>query len=679
MSEGLGVPSIGVASMLPRAGPDDELLDELMDLTGQSGALLLPVVGILAPLTKLSRRMLARWKQSPPSTASDMLWESITELARDRPRVLVFGDVTDAAQTALWQTIRYVLTTHLPHPLLVVCEASGHELLSGRQPNVGEVGAEFPASSALADVIAARDQGIAVFRWIGILDRVQVERWLGACSIDVADRLIAVSGGSTTDAAKVWQAWRAAHRVARIDGAWRFTSSEEPMEDDIRRILAPLSGERRYAGADAPEVARRALHLAALSGPTFSGTAVSTVVAEEYGCETDEVLDLLDDLVDQSVPAPPELGGRPLVSKAGAIHTIRDPVEANGDYHWTYGWRSETLRRFLAATDGPASVVSAENRRSASRLVEAGRDAYGWHPEFFDATIPLLRLAGRPDEAEVLVERLANRTRRRMLEPQATAMLAGPTDDPLAAEPLTSLCFELITCGFPKLAIAVGERSVSCAEAGSNLMAQGFASLRFGEALHRRGDERAVPRLKLAVNKLRRVLESDPDNPTYLRALGIGLGALGNDYQGQGNLADAVGAHTESVTHRRRVLESDPDNPTYLRDLGIGLGSLGDAYRGQGNLADAVGAHTESVTHRRRVLESDPDNPTYLRALGIGLGSLGDDYQGQGNLADAVGAHTESVTHYRRVLESDPDNQRWISELDRALQKLTDLRGTNEN
>ena len=170
-----------------------------------------------------------------------------------------------------------------------------------------------------------------------------------------------------------------------------------------------------------------------------------------------------------------------------------------------------------------------------------------------------------------------------MLEPQATAMLAGPTDDPLAAEPLTSLCFELITCGFPKLAIAVGERSVSCAEAGSNLMAQGFASLRFGEALHQRGDERAVPRLKLAVNKLRRVLESDPDNPTYLRALGTGLGALGNDYQGQGNLADAVGAHTESVTH------------------------------------------------------------------------------------------------YRRVLESDPDNQRWISELDRALQKLTDLRGTNEN
>ncbi|MFZ2607322.1 MAG: tetratricopeptide repeat protein, partial [Candidatus Microthrix parvicella] len=101
--------------------------------------------------------------------------------------------------------------------------------------------------------------------------------------------------------------------------------------------------------------------------------------------------------------------------------------------------------------------------------------------------------------------------------------------------------------------------------------------------------------------------------------------------------------------------------------------------RGQGNLADAVGAHTESVTHYRRVLESDPDNPAYLRALGIGLGSLGDDYQGQGNLADAVGAHTESVTHYRRVLESDPDNQRWISELDRALQKLTDLRGTNEN
>ncbi len=218
-----------------------------------------------------------------------------------------------------------------------------------------------------------------------------------------------------------------------------------------------------------------------------------------------------------------------------------------------------------------------------------------------------------------------------MLEPQATAMLAGPTDDPLAAEPLTSLCFELITCGFPKLAIAVGERSVSCAEAGSNLMAQGFASLRFGEALHQRGDERAVPRLKLAVNKLRRVLESDPDNPAYLSALGIGLGSLGDAYQGQGNLADAVGAHTESVTHRRRVLESDPDNPTYLRDLGIGLGSLGDAY------------------------------------------------QGQGNLADAVGAHTESVTHHRRVLESDPDNQRWISELDRALQKLTDLRGTNEN
>lgn len=41
-------------------------------------------------------------------------------------------------------------------------------------------------------------------------------------------------------------------------------------------------------------------------------------------------------------------------------------------------------------------------------------ETYGWHPEFFDATIPLLRLAGRPDEAEVLVERLANRTRRRM-------------------------------------------------------------------------------------------------------------------------------------------------------------------------------------------------------------------------------------------------------------------------
>ena len=76
---------------------------------------------------------------------------------------------------------------------------------------------------------------------------------------------------------------------------------------------------------------------------------------------------------------------------------------------------------------------------------------------------------------------------------------------------------------------------------------------------------------------------------------------------------------------------------------------------------------------------SGPDSSTLQRGRGPGLGDLGNDYQGQGNLADAVGAHTESVTHRRRVLESDPDNQRWISELDRALQKLTDLRGTNEN
>jgi tetratricopeptide (TPR) repeat protein len=90
-------------------------------------------------------------------------------------------------------------------------------------------------------------------------------------------------------------------------------------------------------------------------------------------------------------------------------------------------------------------------------------------------------------------------------------------------------------------------------------------------------------------------------------------------------------------------LPRDASNVQYQRDLWVGYGKVGDLYERQGWLSEALAAYWESLNIARVVARRDPSTLLDQRRLAATYSNIGRVYARQGDLTNALVAYQDNL------------------------------------
>ena len=591
LETGLDVPGVRVVRVKPGveidrglvrgAGASSAVIDKVIGVMGSAAEIVSPWWGLLAAAGELGWALLDDWRDVAPEHLSpaQLLIDTAHALAKHEPTVLLVDDVAVAGDVSLWEWLTYAVTHHGRQELLVVFGVN--EDLPDLEPRADwpdPLEGRGPLLATIRDLTRSSPPRTN-YRWVRPLSRERVTDWVGPCDPALVLDLIAESRGDDEAAAGIWQRWVVSGYVIDQSGKWEVTDEPEPTEfyiaDVLDRRLSPEASGHGEMG-----IIRDGLSLAALSGNTFSGTAVTEVLARQHYPREGfhhlddwvaTVEDWFDDLTPTDDPTQPWL-----IEPVEWIEAGDPPT-----WHWKYRFdRDNVVGRLQADITDMSHPTRAE---TAKKLLDTALDAHGPAAMFDDVHLALAQYSNQDQLAAQFAGRIHATARYRALRHRALGLLYAAT----APEPSALLCnelndttTELLTAGALDLAVKLGSQATHTADLVGTPTQQAQAHHYYGRALSwagRRHDD-AIEHLEHSLTHRQALYDTDP-NPTHQRHLAIALGDLGNADRDRGRHNDAIEHLEHSLTHHQALYDTDP-NPTHQRHLAIALGDLETARTG---------------------------------------------------------------------------------------------------
>jgi tetratricopeptide (TPR) repeat protein len=270
-----------------------------------------------------------------------------------QPLLLLIDDLHLARDQWLLDLLRGLAPEIDQLPVLVVATLEG-------PAELGEYHEAEPRVLTLARALLAR--GVAHWASIRPLSRTETEAWLGPAQVGLAAHLHGIADGNPLRIWNLLNLWEQDGHVARSDKdySWYWTSNYRPPRTARKDWL--LARLKRLLEGDPyePEEVFRLLAYAALEGRRFTAAAV----AQAAGWETDEAINLFDDLLMWDTDNPDGLlaESKPaeLLGEAGKETLWR--------YSFVDGFQHDALREI--------GLTEVERQNALIELVEALQQVY---------------------------------------------------------------------------------------------------------------------------------------------------------------------------------------------------------------------------------------------------------------------------------------------------------------
>jgi tetratricopeptide (TPR) repeat protein len=192
-----------------------------------------------------------------------------------------------------------------------------------------------------------------------------------------------------------------------------------------------------------------------------------------------------------------------------------------------------------------------------------------------------------------------------------------------------------------------------------------------------RDNDRLLAELEaLAIRE--KLVAIDPNNTEWKRLLSWAYQFVGNAYEDQHNLTDALNNYNRSLTLRQLLVQSDPDNLLAKYDLAWSYHLMGSVLEAQNKLGEALEYYRKTYELRTSVTTAAPTNLRWRKDLALSLVSLGDvTYAQNKNPKEAL----EQYESAREILEGltglDPKNASWQLQLSIAYNRIGRLHKAN--
>ncbi len=173
-------------------------------------------------------------------------------------------------------------------------------------------------------------------------------------------------------------------------------------------------------------------------------------------------------------------------------------------------------------------------------------------------------------------------------------------------------------------------------------------------------------------------LESRPDDPERLKALGDTLNATGRAYYGLRQFEEARKAHEEATAVRKRLVAAAPDRGESKRLLANSLMNVGVLDRDARRLADAGKGFDAAQAMRREALAGGYDSPELRRDLGIGSYYQALTASDQGKKDEAAVRFREAIAAFEKLLDERPSDLANQRSLVTCYRMLADVLWTSD-
>jgi serine/threonine-protein kinase len=140
----------------------------------------------------------------------------------------------------------------------------------------------------------------------------------------------------------------------------------------------------------------------------------------------------------------------------------------------------------------------------------------------------------------------------------------------------------------------------------------------------------------------RGLTRDEPDNPEYLRGLGVIENCRGGFLRATGEVAGARHAYEAGLAIKERLAREHPTVTAYQRDLAISHGNLGNLLSATGEVAGARRAFEAALAIFERVAREHPTVTAYQRDLAASHGNLGGLLRATGDPAGSAAADGSS-------------------------------------
>ena len=178
-----------------------------------------------------------------------------------------------------------------------------------------------------------------------------------------------------------------------------------------------------------------------------------------------------------------------------------------------------------------------------------------------------------------------------------------------------------------------------------------------GNVLRIEGDQtRALSEYRASQAIRARLLEIDPHDSSWQRALSVSHNKVGDVLREQGDLTGALAEYRAGQGIRARLLEVDPESSRALRDLTVSHDRIGNVLRASDDLAGALAEYRASESVRKRLLAIDPASSAAQRGVSVSHSKVGEVLRDQGDLAGALAEFRASKAIEQRMVELDPGN-----------------------
>ena len=183
----------------------------------------------------------------------------------------------------------------------------------------------------------------------------------------------------------------------------------------------------------------------------------------------------------------------------------------------------------------------------------------------------------------------------------------------------------------------------------------------------------ALKACKASLDIGEKLCELDSSNMIWKKDLSIFYDLLGEIYKAQGTFNLALRAYKSSFDILEKLTNQDIDNTNLQKDLAVSYNYIGDIFFAQESFTEARKAYESFLEITAKLIKQDPSKNGLQRNLSLCYEKLGNVFKAQGSLTEAKKQYMDSLNIRRTLAEQDPGNSELKRNLSVSFEKLGNI------
>jgi tetratricopeptide (TPR) repeat protein len=212
-----------------------------------------------------------------------------------------------------------------------------------------------------------------------------------------------------------------------------------------------------------------------------------------------------------------------------------------------------------------------------------------------------------------------------------------------------------------------------CGPDGASFMrCRGHAMLGDVHALREETDA-AMAAYHEAQRGVKALLQHEPDNASYQRALSVTCDRIGDMHARKRDLGAALSSYRSGLEIVEGLSRKDPDNAVWQHDLSVSHDRIGEVLDKQGDRAAALASFSKGLAIAQSLARREPESVQRQWDLSASHDRVGDVEIAQGRIGEALASYRRSTEIAEALVKRDPSHPGWQRDLAVSYHKLGSL------